>query len=188
MSKKINIEMLVKTALFVALIVVGGFIKIPIPYVPISLQTFFTILAGIMLGKKYGTISVAIYVILGLIGLPVFTSGGGISYVLTPSFGYLIGMILGAFVAGCIVEKAQSMKFAVAIKATTIASLIVYIIGVPYFWAIANLYLGSNLAVKTILWSGFVITLPGDIIKILLASIFVDRVKNIKLFQINKDE
>lgn len=81
---------LVYCALFTALIAVGAFIKIPIPVVPFTLQYLFTMLAGILLGS----LSVLAYMILGLIGLPIFSEGGGIGYVFKPSFGYIIGFAL----------------------------------------------------------------------------------------------
>lgn len=92
-------------ALFTALTAVGAFIKIPIPVVPFTLQFLFTMLAGILLGAKRGAGSVLCYVILGLIGLPIFAEGGGIGYVLNPKIGYLIGFVLGAYVTGYIVRK-----------------------------------------------------------------------------------
>ena len=92
-------------ALFTGLIIVGAFIKIPIPNVPLTLQVMFTNLAGLVLGSRLGALSVLTYVLLGLAGIPVFTSGGGIGYVLMPTFGYLIGFIIGTFAAGRIVER-----------------------------------------------------------------------------------
>ncbi len=68
---------------------IGAFIRIPVPLVPFTLQITFTTLAGLfLLGSKKGAISVAVYVLMGLIGIPVFTQGGGFSYVLKPSFGF----------------------------------------------------------------------------------------------------
>ena len=68
-------------------------------------------MAGLLLGSKKGAISVAVYVLMGLIGIPVFTQGGGFSYVLKPSFGFLVAFIIGAFVTGLIVEKKQNPSF-----------------------------------------------------------------------------
>ena len=85
------------TALFAALISVGGRITIPIPYVPITLQTLFTVLAGLLLGSKLGAVSSALYVLMGLLGLPVFSAGAGPAYVFHPTFGYMIGFIVGAW-------------------------------------------------------------------------------------------
>ena len=95
---------LVYCALFTALIAVGAFIKIPIPVVPFTLQYLFTMLAGILLGSRLGSrlgsLSVLAYMILGLIGLPIFSEGGGIGYVFKPSFGYIIGFCVETFVTG----------------------------------------------------------------------------------------
>ena len=80
-------------ALFAALTAVGAFIRIPFGVISFTLQTFFVVLSGALLGKKYGTMAQALYVILGLIGIPIFTKGGGPQYVLEPSFGYLLGVL-----------------------------------------------------------------------------------------------
>ena len=80
--KKGRTKNLVLIALFAALVAIGAFIKIPMPLVPITLQFAFCLLAGEVLGVKGGT-AVLIYVIMGLIGLPVFTEGGGFMYVLS---------------------------------------------------------------------------------------------------------
>ena len=95
--------------MFTALITAGAYIRIPVPICPFTLQFLFTTLAGIILGKNKGAAATALYVILGLAGLPVFTGGGGIGYVLQPSFGYILGFIAGAFVTGLIVERAKNL-------------------------------------------------------------------------------
>ena len=90
--------------LFTALIAVGAFIKIPIPVVPFTLQYLFTMLAGLLLGSRRGSLSVIAYVILGLAGLPIFSEGGGLWYIFKPSFGYLIGFCAGTFLTGYLAE------------------------------------------------------------------------------------
>ena len=84
-------KQLILCAMFVALIAIGAFITIPIPIIPLTLQDLFVMLAGILLGPKWGALASLIYVFMGLAGLPVFTQGGGLAYVLKPSFGFLIG-------------------------------------------------------------------------------------------------
>lgn len=96
---------LVLFALFTALIAIGAFIRIPVPFCPFTLQLLFTTLAGLLLGSRRGAASVAVYVFLGLIGLPVFTSGGGPSYIFQPTFGYLLGFIGGAGLTGYIAHQ-----------------------------------------------------------------------------------
>ena len=99
-NRRLSTRELTMTALFVTLITAGAFIRVPLPNCPFTLQILFTTLAGIILGSRLGAISVGIYIILGLIGVPVFTSGGGPGYVLQPTFGYLIGFMVGAYVVG----------------------------------------------------------------------------------------
>lgn len=100
MQHRSKIKDLTLMALFAALTAVGAFITIPVPPVPFSLQIFFAILAGALLGSRRGAISVGVYVLLGLCGLPVFTKGAGLSYIFQPTFGYLAGFILGAWLCG----------------------------------------------------------------------------------------
>jgi predicted membrane protein len=76
---------MILVALFAALIAVGAFIRVPVPLVPFTMQTFFVVLAGMLLGKKLGAASALVYLAVGLIGIPVFTQGGGIGYVLKHS-------------------------------------------------------------------------------------------------------
>ena len=100
MDKTNKTKNLAYCALFTALIAVGAFIRVPVPVVPFTLQYLFTMLAGLLLGPRLGTIAVGTYVLLGLVGLPIFTQGGGFWYVFQPSFGYLIGFCVGTFVTG----------------------------------------------------------------------------------------
>ena len=90
--------MICMCAIFAALIAIGAFIRIPIPYINVTLQVFFVALAGMLLGGKFGALSVVVYIMLGLIGIPIFTEGGGFFYILKPTFGYMIGFIIGAYV------------------------------------------------------------------------------------------
>ena len=91
---------LVYTALLAALTAAGAFIRIPIGISVITLQFLFTAMAGVLLGPGGGALSQGVYVALGLVGLPIFTAGGGFGYVLQPSFGFLLGLIPAAAVIG----------------------------------------------------------------------------------------
>ncbi|NCC54715.1 MAG: biotin transporter BioY, partial [Erysipelotrichia bacterium] len=104
---KLSIKSMCLCSLFAVLIAVGAFIKIPISIVPITLQTLFVVLAGIILGKRDAFISVLLYIVIGLIGIPVFANGGGIAYVLQPSFGYLLGFMLVAYFIGYFSESVE---------------------------------------------------------------------------------
>lgn len=99
-----RIQLLILTALFAALTAAGGFIKIPLPVIPFTLQLPVVILSGLVLGSKYGALSQIIYLLLGIAGLPVFTKGGGIRYVFEPSFGYILGFVLVSWFVGLSVK------------------------------------------------------------------------------------
>ena len=73
-QKKINTKDMIMCALFTALIAVGAFIKVPVPVVPFTLQFLFTMLAGLIMGGRLGAVSVGLYAVLGLVGLPIFAS------------------------------------------------------------------------------------------------------------------
>ena len=90
-----------------ALISAGAFIRIPIPVVPFTLEFLFTTLAGLLLGGRLGAVSVGVYIAVGLLGLPVFAEGGGIFYVLKPSFGYIIGFAVASYVTGRIAKQSR---------------------------------------------------------------------------------
>ena len=109
MNKNTTIS-LTAISLFAALTAIGAFIRIPLPYVPFTLQVLFVYLAGSLLGSKKGMQSQLVYVGVGLAGLPVFTQGGGIGYFLQPTFGYLLGYIAGAFVVGWIIERITNQR------------------------------------------------------------------------------
>lgn len=153
---------MVLCALFAALIAVGAFIRIPVPVVPFTLQTFFVSLAGMLLGRKLGALSALLYLFIGLVGLPVFTQGGGISYVLKPSFGYLIGFVLGAFVTGAIARKTNKPTFIRLLCAALAGLAVIYTLGSVYFYFLSNYYLGSPVGVWTALLYCFIVFVPGD--------------------------
>ena len=102
---------MVLCAMFVALIAVGAFITIHIPIVPLSLQDMFVLLAAVLLGPKWGCLSVCIYLVMGLAGIPIFTQGGGIGYLLRPTFGYLLGYIPGSYLVGYLTSKYPKPTF-----------------------------------------------------------------------------
>ena len=108
-KKKLDVQQLVLCATFTALIAIGAFIRIPVPLIPFTLQLFFVTMAGFLLGPKTGTVSAGLYLGLGLVGLPIFAEGGGPTYVLKPTFGYIIGFVLAA--AGSAVGVGNLWRF-----------------------------------------------------------------------------
>lgn len=165
----------VLTAVFAALTAIGGFLKIPLGFMSITLQTMLAALAGILLGPKWGAASQGIYLALGLMGIPIFTQGGGLGYVFQPSFGFLLGFPLTAAVAGW-VAKDSTHPGRLALAAAT-GILAGYIIGTPYMGLILNLYMGKDLDIWTIVKTGCLIYLPGEAIKVLVTAILAPPLK-----------
>ena len=165
---------MILTGLFAALTAVGAFIKVPVPVCPFTLQFLFTTLAGVLLGGKLGACAVGIYAMLGLAGLPIFAGGGGISYVLQPTFGYLIGFIAGAWLTGAIVHRgALDMK---RLFAGCFAGLmVVYAFGMAYYWAISKFWLGTPIGVKPLFIYCFVLAVPGDISLCIISAVLGKR-------------
>lgn len=158
-------------ALFVALIAVGAFIRIPIPVVPFTLQFLFTMLAGLLLGGKLGAISVGIYIIMGLLGLPVFAEGGGIAYVFMPSFGYLIGFAVASYVTGTIANHVNNPSYKRLFAANFIGLGIVYLFGMAYYYLMSNFYLDNPIGLWPLFLYCFILAVPGDIVLCILGTI-----------------
>ena len=160
-------------ALFAALTAIGAFFKIPFALAAISLQFLVTAMAGVLLGAGYGALSQAVYVLIGLVGVPIFALGGGFSYIFQPTFGFLLGLIPCAFVIGKLATRPLTFwKTALAMLA---GLAVLYAIGVPYMALIANGYMGKGLTFWQIMRSGMLIYLPGDCIKILCTVLLARR-------------
>lgn len=158
-------RMLMLSAVFTALIAVGAFLRIPVPLWPFTLQTMFTALAALLLGRKYGTLSCLAYMLLGLMGLPVFTGGGGPQYVFHPTFGCIIGFAVGAFVAGSLLLHTEQRNFAVYFMAALADMAIVYAIGMAWFWGVKAFYLHDPIGVWTLFLTCFAPTILADVAK-----------------------
>lgn len=173
-QNRFDTRSMVLCALFAALSAAGAYIRIPLGIVPITMQFFFTNLAGLLLGKRNGLISVGLYIFIGLIGIPIFTQGGGPAYILKPTFGYLVGMALGAYAAGYIVEKRGS-SYVNLILAGLAGMVAVYAIGVTFFGLISNFYIGQAISINTLLVSCCLVFLPGDVLSAVLGAVLAKR-------------
>ena len=160
-------------AIVVALMCAAAYIQIPFPLVPLTFQTVISVLAGLLLGAKKGVISMTVYMLLGLTGLPVFSAGGGVFYILKPSFGYILGFIAAAAVAGAIAGRA-GLTLRRYILAALCAFLADYAIGIPYCIVAAHLSGVENLVNLFIV--GNLIYMPKDAVMCVLAAILARRV------------
>lgn len=155
--------MTVYASLFAALTTAGAFIAIPIGPVPIVLQNFFVFLTGMLLGSRWGVASVAVYLLAGACGLPIFAGGaGGIGRFVGPTGGYLLGYLPAVYVIGWIGEKKEG-RVLFDILSVGCGALIVYALGVPWLKYLTGMTWGKALAV------GMLPFLPGDVLKVAAA-------------------
>lgn len=166
--------------MFIVIIAIGANITSIFPFfviggVPITLQTFFVILAGFILGSRLGTIAVIVYVLMGLFGLPVFAQfTGGLQTILRPTFGFILSFILTAYAVGKISERNKNV-FTYCVAAI-IGLIINYVIGTNWmyfayrYWAEAP----GNFS-YTVAWLWMVPPLIKDLPLSIMASLFAYR-------------
>lgn len=141
-------------------------VKIPLPFspVPITGQTFAVLLVGAALGARRGASSLSLYVVLGVLGLPVYAGGtGGLSAFLGPTGGYLIGFIFAAYFVGRLAETGRDRRLRSALLIFLAGEIIIYMFGLPWL----SLYVG----VQKVLVTGLFPFLPGDLLKLAAAAL-----------------
>ena len=161
-----SVRGMVFAAMFAALTAVGAFIMIPIgPAVPITMQTLFVHLSAALLGSHLGALSQFIYVLVGVMGLPVFAGGAsGLGILLGPRGGYLIGFVAGAYITGKLIEMREKPGFLWIAMSCVAGLVVIYIVGMLQLSIVADLPVTGALAV------GVVPFLIGDAIKIIAAT------------------
>ena len=168
-----SLRRMVYAAMFGALTAIGSLIVIPMQPLPITLQTLFTGLAGVLLGGYTGALSQVVYVLLGVIGLPVFAGGkAGLGTLMGPSGGYLIGFIVAAYVIGKIAEVRKKPGLAWIGLSLVVGNLVIYTLGV------AQLSLVAHLSITKALLVGVVPFLIGDLLKLVTAALIALKLRN----------
>jgi len=162
-------------ALFAALTAAGALIRIPVGYTVFTLHFFFTALAGILLGAKWGALSQLLYVALGLAGLPLFGSGGGISYFLQPTCGFVLGLPLAAWVIGKLNGNGNTKRRAIVACSAGLFTL--YIVGFSYLVLIFRLYLNNTAPIHELALVYLLPYLPLDCAKIGGCVLLFSRIK-----------
>lgn len=168
------LQKMVYAALFGALTALGAFIVIPLQPIPISLQTMFCGLAGLLLGARTGALSQIIYVLLGLIGLPVFAGGkAGLGALLGPTGGYLWGFIIAALVIGLLIELKPRAGIVWQLIALVAGSLVIYVCGVLQLVVVADLSWVKSILV------GVTPFILGDLLKIAAAALIASKLRSL---------
>ncbi|KIQ95051.1 Biotin ECF transporter S component BioY [Anoxybacillus thermarum] len=170
-------------AMFAALMAIGANITSWAPFlviggVPITLQTFFCVLAGAILGAKRGAIAMTVYMLIGLFGAPVFARfGGGFSTIVSPTFGFILSFILAAYVTGLLIEKSANRSVARFITATIIGMIINYVVGTNWMYVAFKLWAEAPEGFSyTMAWSWMLVPLPKDIILSIVAGVIAPRI------------
>ena len=151
---------LVLLGLVISLIIAGAYLIIPIPGspVPVVLQNLFVVAAGMLLGPVKGGLAVAIYLLMGAIGLPVFSGGGGgLGHLAGPTGGYLVGFLAAALAAGTICRGTPRPSR--DLLGAVVGMLFVYLVGAPRLKAVLDISWGAALT------AGFFPFLIGDALK-----------------------
>ncbi|WP_066391312.1 biotin transporter BioY [Neobacillus mesonae] len=168
--------------MFVALMGIGANITAIAPFltvggVPITLQTFFAILAGLILGGRLGAVAMTSYMLVGLIGVPVFAKfGAGPSTILSPTFGFIVSYILIAYLIGKIVEKKKSLG--AFITAALIGMIINYLFGTNWMYYAYKLWFTAPEGFTyQMAWLWMVPPLPKDIVLSIFAAIMAHRLE-----------
>lgn len=168
---------------FAALIAVGAFIKIEIPVEPyamhFTLQWFFVLMAGMLLGKKRAAMSVGVYLIIGLAGVPVFASGGGPAYLLRPTFGFLLGFALAAYVMGMMMDGKRKVSFFWMLLTSFTGLIAYYGVGMIYFYFISNYVIHMPVGWKLVLINCCLLTIFEDALLCVLAVVLCNRLRYI---------
>lgn len=169
--KKNALSQITKSAIFVALLAIGGIVSIPIPMIrtPFSLQVFFVLLASLVLGPLYGSISVFAYILLGVIGIPIFAGmRSGPAVLFGPTGGFLIGFFVSVSVIAFLSKKLHLLI------SLLLGLLVIYLFGSLQYAFVANVSFGKSLLVAVL---PFILT---DCFKALLAYEIYSKLKKLK--------
>lgn len=165
--------------LFTALIAVGAFIKITIPVQPVpmhfTLQFFFVLLSALLLGSRRSLLCVSTYLVIGLCGLPVFATGGGLSYLLKPTFGFLLGFAVAGYLTGRVCELRKHADFPWLLFSAFWGLIADYACGMIYFYICSNYVLHVTVGWKLVFVNCFLLTVGEDFILCVLAAMLAKR-------------
>ena len=160
--------------LYVALLTVSAKISIPFVPVPMTMQSAVVLFFACYLGLADASIGISLYIVLGLIGVPVFASGGGFSYVVVPSFGFTLGFVVSTVLCGVIFKRGVGLKN--LILTLLVGTVALYVVGITYFLLLKAFYLGGTIDIWNILLKFWIVFIPSDILKAVICAVLLKRV------------
>lgn len=181
----LKIKKLVRDAFLLALLCISSYLEIPMGFVPFTMQLLVILIIILITNTFEAFLIVFTFIIMGLIGLPVFSSGGGIAYLLKPSFGFIIGFMLMPFIKYLIEKifiKMIKRKELLFLIITIICVIIDYIIGFGYVVIIAKWLkiIELNMSIGQMFVYMILIFVPFDVVKCVIASLVVPKIKKIQ--------
>lgn len=176
MSHNFSTDKMILASFFSGFTIVGAFLSIPMLPVPMSLQSLFVLLSGMVLGSRVGALSQFIYILIGLTGLPVFAgSRGGIGIILGPTGGFLLGFVFGSYTVGRCIEKISKATVVTYFLSGLLGALIIYLFGIIQFCLVTGIELNRGI---------YLVVTPfllGDLVKIFIATFIAIRLKKVAL-------
>lgn len=161
---------LTRVALLLSLLIISAQFSIPIGPIAISLQTFVVLIIGLILSTRQAVLTTVLYLVVGLIGLPVFTQAmGGPHSIILPSFGFILSFTPAVWGMSKVRNMNSTHQVNNYVIAVLLGNLIIYLVGIAYMAFILIVYLGNEMSFWKILSIGMLPFIPGDIIKSVLA-------------------
>lgn len=152
MKRKLSTYDITLVGMFAALMAVGANITSWAPFfqvanVPLSMQPFFCILAGLLLGSRLGSLSMIVYALIGIAGAPVFAQfSGGIGVIFGSTGGFILSYIFTAYAVGKIMELSKDKKLPIFLTASFVGITLIYVIGTTYMWMALNLWINAPMS------------------------------------------
>lgn len=188
--KKITVYDMTLIAMFTVLTIIGGKISFQVLTIPFTFQVVVALLTGAVLGARRAFLSQLLYLLMGLAGLPVFSKGGGLTYVFQMSFGYIIGFLFAATLVGYLADKADSerknLRLILAVPIMLAGLVVIYSFGILHMLVLKNLYTQDSLALIKALQIGVVPFLLTDGAWCLLAALITPRLRRLSRPFMNK--
>lgn len=180
---KLTTRDMTMVSLFAVLSIIGAKVSLPVLAIPFTFQFIISLLTGIVLGARRALLAQGLYLMMGLVGLPVFAKGGGLAYVLEPTFGYLIGMAQGAGLVGLAADRLDPLRHSLKpwplVPFNFLALAVVYAVGLAYMYGVMNLYVGKDMTFLKTIQVGMIPFLVNDSIYCVLAALLGPRLRRI---------